>query len=337
MTLKLLLLLAVCVALAGCGSEAPPPPPEPIHVVATVYVLGDVVKQVGGDQVDVEWWVENGQSLGELTETPERRQQVRNAGLIVTRGAADPWTLVGVGSNYQDRGIIRVDSLPSAKDDDPTQYLWLDPRTAIELADEVAARLSTIRPRSERQFKANAAKFTRRVADMMENTSQSINRHGAGPFVTLDRGFVPLAQRFGMSETKVPNIVLNEPTSYNVKQLRATASDAGAGAIFISSETPPPLMREWQGRLGMPVLPLDPMGTSNPTGHSTYLAVLGYNLEQLQEAAARSKPLAPVERFPQPPPEYLRPPEGQTPATKPDENSLTRPKVRPVIPFQSEK
>ncbi len=321
---------------AGCGKE-PAAAPERIGVVASVFVLGDIVKQIGGDQVEVESWVEDGQSLNDLVETPARRQQVRNAELLITRGAADPWTLVAVGSTYQDRRIIRVDNLPAARDADPTQYIWLDPQTAIELANEVASRLSTLRPRKETQFKGNAATFTRRVAEMMERASKSINRDaGGGPFVTLDRGFLPLATRFGMSEIKPPNIVLTEPTAYNVKQLRATAATAGAGAIFISSETPAPLIREWQNQLKMPVLALDPMGTSNPTGHSTYLAVLGYNLEQLQEAAARSKPLPQVERYPQPAPDYLKAPDGVS-ATTTQPNDFNPPKATPLIPYGREK
>jgi ABC-type Zn uptake system ZnuABC Zn-binding protein ZnuA len=328
-------LLLVCAVLAGCGRNETPTADEPIHAVASVYVLGDIIKQIGGDQVNVDCWVEDGQSLNDLVETPARRQQVRSAELLVTRGAADPWTLVGVGSAYQDRRVIRVDSLPSARDADPTHYIWLDPRTAMELADEVAARLSTIRPSHEQQFKANAAKFTRRVAELMEPASKTINREsGGGPIVTLDRGFLPLANRFGMSEVKVPNIVLTNPTSYNVKQLRGTATDAGAGAIFLSSETPAPLLREWQAQLGMPVLALDPMGTSNPTGRSTYIAVLSYNLDQLAEAASRSKPLPQVERYPQPPPEYLKAPDG-LPTTKPQD--FNAPRATPLIPYGPER
>jgi ABC-type Zn uptake system ZnuABC Zn-binding protein ZnuA len=331
MRAKLTVLLLVCL-LAGCGKDPVATPGEPIQVVASVYVLGDIVKQIGGDQVDVEAWVEDGQSLKDLVETPARRQQMRNAELLITRGAADPWTLVGVGSTYQDRRIIRVDNLPSARDFDPTQYIWLDPRTAIELADEVASRLSTLRPRKETHFKGNAATFTRRVREMMERTNPAIPVNA--PIVTLDRGFLPLAARFGMTEVKVPNIVLTQPTGYNVKQLRAASAQSGAGAIFLSTETPAPLLREWQSQLQMPVLALDPMGTSDPTGHSTYLAVLRYNLEQLQEAAARSKPLPQAERYPQPPPEYLKAPDGMA-TTRPSE--FNPPKAPSLMPYRREK
>src|SRR4051794_18537760 len=31
---------------------------EPVHVLATVYLLADIARQIGGDQVDAEWYVE---------------------------------------------------------------------------------------------------------------------------------------------------------------------------------------------------------------------------------------------------------------------------------------
>src|SRR4051794_19462184 len=133
--------ILIALALAGCTKEAPPPPPDPVRVVTTVYAIGDIVRQVGGDRVNVEWWVESGQSLDALSETPQRRQQCRSADLIVTRGLPDPWTYRGNSNAFEVRHVLRVDTLPSARDADPTTYLWLDPRIAIEIAQEVADRL----------------------------------------------------------------------------------------------------------------------------------------------------------------------------------------------------
>jgi ABC-type Zn uptake system ZnuABC Zn-binding protein ZnuA len=322
------------VCAGGCGgqdSASPQRAAEPVHVLTTVYALADIARQVGGDRVEVEWYVENGQSLAELAETPERRNQFRTAELVVTRGAPDPWTLEGAGNPYQDRKILRIDTLPSTRDGDPAQYQWLDPQTAIEVADELAVRLSTLRPRREKYFKANAADFTRKVAELMEETSGKINRtSGGGPFMSLDRGFVPLARRFGLEEVRVTSILPTQVSDYSAKQLREQAREAGAGVIYLSSETPAPLVRDWQARLEMPALTLDPMGTSAPTGRSTYLALLRYNLSQLEAGAARARPTTattrymaetvdPAERNPPPPP----PPEEEpaTPAPPPPENA----------------
>src|SRR5439155_3337523 len=89
-SLRFVTLIVACAALlCGCKRDAAAPATtasnaEPIHVLTTVYALADVVRQIGGDRVDVQWFVESGQSLDQLKETPERRQQFRNADLIVT-------------------------------------------------------------------------------------------------------------------------------------------------------------------------------------------------------------------------------------------------------------
>ena len=67
------MVLGVLGALVGC-SKPPPPPEEPVVVVASVYALGDIVRQVGGDHVKVEWLIESGDPLGPLEDTPERRR-----------------------------------------------------------------------------------------------------------------------------------------------------------------------------------------------------------------------------------------------------------------------
>jgi ABC-type Zn uptake system ZnuABC Zn-binding protein ZnuA len=277
-------------ALTGCGGGRRPATAneqDPVGVVASVYALADIAHEIGGDRVQASWFVENGQSLAELDETPERRNRLRTADLIVTRGAPDPWTLQGSGDAYQDRRILRIDTLASTRDADPTQYLWLDPRTALEVADELTTRLSALRPKSESYFRVNAARFTQEVAELTEQTSRTINRtSGGGPFVTLDRGFLPLARRFGLAEVRIENVSSMasvssmSPTKLAVNRLRARAKEAGAGAVFVSSETPSPLVREWTERLGISVFTLDPLGTSAPTGRSTYLTLLRYNLQQ---------------------------------------------------------
>jgi hypothetical protein len=191
---------------------------------------------------------------------------------------------------------------------------------------ELATRLSALRPKREKYFKANAAAFDRKVAEMMEQTSTTMNRTigGGGAMVTLDRGFVPLGRRFGLEEVKFSSISAVAEGDYYARRLRQLARDAGAGVVFLNSETPAPMVRDWQSRLHMPVLTLDALGSSLPTGRNTYLAILRYNLSQLELAASRAKPTTATTRYlaetvdpaerqppvvpPPPQPEYPTPP-----------------------------
>lgn len=276
------------------AASGPAPRAEPVRVLTTIYALGDVARQIGGDRVTVEWFIESGQPLGPLRETPERRNQFRNADLVITRGAIDPWTLSGSGNTYQDRRILRIDGLPSGRDTDPTHHAWLDPRVALELSDELVTRLSTLDPRGAATFQENARQFRAEVIAASDAARPALDGSN-GRFLALDRGFWPLARRFGLSRVELPDLNLSDPSTYGVHALQQAAREAGAKGIFVSSETPLALLRDWEARLGLKVLPLDPVGSSAPSGRSTYAAVLRYNLAQLVAGLeGTTRPTAPA-------------------------------------------
>jgi len=312
----------------GCKkrvANAPAPPREVMRVVATTYSIADIVRAVGGARVRVEWWVESGESLAELAETPDRRLQLNSVDLVVTRGQVDPWTLAGVGNNYQDRRILRIDTLDAARAHDPSHYIWLDPAVAREIAGELVDRLGALDPSHAQLFRANAERFQQEIDTITAPVEANIVRAGGGPFVTLDRGFLPLARRFGLIDVKIPRVNLSEPTSFNVKQLRLATQQEQGGAIFGSAETPIALLRDWESRLGIPVLPLESLGTSARTGRSTYLEMLRYNLAQLEKGVALSKPReraapGPMGAVTYEPPAYAPVPGDETTQPATDEN-----------------
>jgi iron/zinc/copper transport system substrate-binding protein len=289
-------LIAIAMILAlgdGCrrSASSTAAAPEPLTVFTSVYAMGDIVRQVGGQRVNLQWTVESGQPLDNIDITPERRNQFRSADLVVTRGAAEPWMLEGTGDAYRDRRIIRIDGLPGARHADPDLYLWLDPQIAMELVDVAALRLSALEPQSETYFKTNARKLKQQIQSATDTATTALAGQRGAPFLSLDRGFLALAQRFNLKEVKPPaGLSLREPSAYSVKMLRQTAVASGAGAVFANAETPPALLRDWQSRLEMPVLPLDALGSSAGSGRSGYLELLRYNLDQLVRGVTTSRP-----------------------------------------------
>jgi hypothetical protein len=93
-----------------------------------------------------------------------------------------------------------------------------------------------------------------------------------------------------LEEAPLPAIRLDDPTAYGVNAIRMAADEFGARAIFANAQTPPALIRDWETRLKMVVLPLDATGSSALSGRSSYQAILDHNLKQLQEGMALAKP-----------------------------------------------
>src|SRR5947207_14891414 len=86
----LLLLLQAFGCDRPSNNNAPQEPPKR-HALSTVYPLADVVRQVAGKSVEVEWFCESGQDPRDLKLTDEQVKLARAADLIVTSGFFDPW------------------------------------------------------------------------------------------------------------------------------------------------------------------------------------------------------------------------------------------------------
>ena len=266
----------------SCGRPTAPQV-EPIHVVTPVYIVADIVKQIGGDRVDAQWWIEAGQSLDALEPTPERRSQLRNADIVITRGEMDHWTLENQNNEYDARRLIRLDRFLSSRDEDPRvpRYMWLNPAVVLELTDDLTERLCTLDPKNEHKFRANASTFRKKVLALCDNVRPTMDA-ARGEFLSLDPGFTPLPRYFSLIVANLEPIDVSDVSVYGVKTIKAAAKAAGARAVFVNNAMPGPLLREWENRLDLTVLPLDATGSSAPgSGRSTYLQVLEYDLGQL--------------------------------------------------------
>src|SRR5439155_25010640 len=145
-------------------------------------------------------------------------------------------------------------------------------------------------PRSEAYFKGKADNLKKQIAGLIEDTAKRLSGRSGSPFLSLDRGFLPMARRFNLSEVKPPSsLSLRDPSPYAVRVLRDTAKTNGAGAIFANAETPAALLRDWESRLGLTVLPLDALGSSGGGGRSDYISLLRYNLDQLVAGVAKTQ------------------------------------------------
>ena len=71
--------IAATATFAGCdtGTTSTPQPPasSKIKVLVSPYPLADLVRQIGGDRVEVQWLFEAGQRPEEVEVTPDLRQR----------------------------------------------------------------------------------------------------------------------------------------------------------------------------------------------------------------------------------------------------------------------
>ncbi|WP_233882730.1 metal ABC transporter solute-binding protein [Paraburkholderia flagellata] len=136
-----------------------------IAVVAAENFYGDVVKQIGGNYVDVTSILSNPDQDPHLFEaSPKTARALQNARVVVYNGADyDPWMTkllgaTGGGKSANNRTtIIAADLVGKKAGDNP--HLWYDPKTMPAVARAVSAALGAADPAHKSVYDANLATF----------------------------------------------------------------------------------------------------------------------------------------------------------------------------------
>ena len=134
-----------------------------ITVVAAENFYGDVVKQIGGNYVNVTSILSNPDQDPHLFEaSPKTARALQHARVVVYNGADyDPWMtkLLGAtaGQSSQRVTIVAADLVGKKPGDNP--HLWYDPQTMPAVARAVGAALDAADPAHKSVYDANLATF----------------------------------------------------------------------------------------------------------------------------------------------------------------------------------
>ncbi|MCX6509794.1 MAG: metal ABC transporter substrate-binding protein [Actinobacteria bacterium] len=284
-----LLAIVLSLGLSACGSSstAKASNGRP-KIVATTPLMGDLVKQVGGDAVSVEILIPRGADPHDFEPSASQAARLRDASLIVANGlgleerlqstlqsaAKDGATLFEVGPH--------IDPLNRPGSDRPDPHFWLDPdrmaRAAVLVADELARTTNIDRTTLD----ANAAKYseTARAAGAEAATTLNTVPEGQRLLVTNHDALEYFANCFHYKVigTIIPGgSTLAEPSASDLRDLVATIKVAGVNAIFSESTSSSKLAdtvgRELGKKISIVELSTDTLGEpGSPT--STYQGLI---------------------------------------------------------------
>jgi zinc transport system substrate-binding protein len=275
-------------AVLGCDKAQPAAtvPPAKIHVVATAYPLANIASQVGGDAVQCDWVVEQGQSLDAVDPTPEVRAKIRQGEMILTSGSGEEWAVEGFDDPMRARSIVRLDVLNAAKDDPGCRQLWLDPAVAKELAGALAERLVIRQPKRAAEFRENARRFNTEVDAITAEFIPKLQPLKDRNVLVLSTDYSALLHRQGFHEIRPVNAAPLRLSDDDMLALRKAVRDNAPIALLIEVGIPPAVQQDLSIRLGLPVVTLDSLGTSAGVGRNSYQAILRYDLQQLSTLAS---------------------------------------------------
>jgi manganese/iron transport system substrate-binding protein len=287
-------------AVAGCtgtssGLSGPTSAPDALKVVATTTVLADMVKQVGGANVDVTSIVPKGGVVETFDPSPQDVARISEADLIVMNGLGlDAWLEPAIQAAAEDVPVARlgedlpgVDYVAGEGNEASNPHLWLDVRYASEYAERIRDALIAASPAKAPAFQSGGDAYVRRLDDLDASVRAMIatippeNRK----LVSFHEAFPYFARAYGLeivgSVIQVPG---QDPSAGEVAALVDAIRQSGAKAVFTEAGFNPSLAQAIADEAGVRVesdLYNDSLGDP-PV--DTYEGLIRWDAERIVEA-----------------------------------------------------
>ena len=287
-------LLATTCLPASWAQGAPPR----LRVVASFSVLADMLREVGGNAVEVTALVGPDADAHVFEPSPADVQRVARADLVVVNGLGFEGWIERLIRSSGYRGHVAVATAgikPRFTSGVADPHAWQSLPLAQQYVENLRAALVKVRPAQAPQFDARAADYTRRITALHQSV---ITRLAAVPpperrIVTSHDAFGYFADTYSV-DFRAPQgwSTASEPSAADVARIVRQLKAQRVRALFVENISDPRLVdriaREAGARVGGTLYSdaLSPAGTAG----DTYLRMFEHNVATLLAALQRTAP-----------------------------------------------
>lgn len=285
------------------GQVAPRAKPK---VVATISIIGDWVKNVGGNDVDLTTLVGPDGDPHDYEPVPADSLSLARADLIFENGLGlENWLdklYTSAGSHAKRVVVTRgidVRHVPAAegessngKDDDRDPHAWQSVKNAELMVGNIRDALVAADPAHASGFKVRAEAYIAKLQKLDAWTKAQIDSIPTArrKLVTSHDAFGYFGERYGMeiSRGALESVTTeaSDPSAQQIAQVVSEIESSGVPVIFLENIQNPKLMNQIAAEARVQVGPplySDALGQPG-TAADTYLKMMHYNVETLVKA-----------------------------------------------------
>lgn len=284
------LLVALALAASGCGDGSSSATGAGLSAVATTTQVADLVREVGGDRVEVTGLLQPNSDPHGYEPRPSDARSLAGADVIFESGGdVDEWLGGLIDSSGNDAPRIElIDAVGAVDDDDP--HWWHDLRNAIAAVDAIRDALVAADPDGRRHYEAEARSYTERLRSLDRRVAACIDEIPAAQrkLVTTHDALGHYADRYGLEVVGalIPSLSsAAQPSAGDTEELVDQIERESVRAIFPESSLDPKLERALARETGATVgepLWADTLGPEGSSG-ATYVRSIQANTAAIVE------------------------------------------------------
>jgi ABC-type Zn uptake system ZnuABC Zn-binding protein ZnuA len=288
--------LAVLAALlllftAACGSDGNDGDDEAqVRAVTTLELFADLVRNVGGDRVEVTSLLPPGADPHTYELPPDRAAGIVEADVVFMNGLSLEESIESVVTENAGGPVVELaeglGTLPGDPDEgeEHNPHLWLDVTNASRYVEKIRDALIDADPEGRETYEAEAEAYLDELAALDEEVAAAVaaipeeNRK----LVTFHDAFPYLASRYGLEivGVAVPSPG-QEPNAQDIAELTETLRSQNVPAVFKEPQFDAAVLEAAADDAGVRVLDL--LSDAFTDDVHTYVELMRFNARQLQE------------------------------------------------------
>jgi ABC-type Zn uptake system ZnuABC Zn-binding protein ZnuA len=279
--------------LTACASNAPTNGGDgKSKAVTSIEVLADMVRNVGGDRVDVTSLLPAGADPHTYELPPSRVKDIAKADVVFINGLGLEASIQdAIDNNAKGPVVALTQGLPLLEGNAAlagagagNPHMWLDARLGAKYVERIRDALIQQDPAGRSQYEANATAYLDQLGNLdreLESTIQAIPQQRR-KLVTFHDAFPYLATRYGL---EVVGVVVpspgKEPSARAVAKLATTLRDEHVPAAFKEPQFNSDVLESAANDAGVRVLDL--LSDAYGDGVHSYIDLLRFDLQQLKD------------------------------------------------------
>ncbi len=274
----------------------PSPPPQKDFVTTSIYPLGDLVRQVAGNELEVITLIKPGANPHSFQPSPQDLQHIAGSQAVFMIGHGfDTW-LEPLTKNSNAKQVVvdknvqlqaaEEDHEGEAESDGNDPHYWLDPKNAEGMVQQISEELSQVFPAKAEVFRENSQAYIASLRKTDQQVKDMLSDLPTRKIATFHNAFGYFAAAYDLEVVSTfEEFPGQEPGPQYLAKFEQKVKAGQLKAIFAEPQSPALALEPIAEDLGVKILILDDLGGADASRDS-YLKLLLFNAQQIKTAAS---------------------------------------------------
>ncbi|MCM3708391.1 MULTISPECIES: metal ABC transporter substrate-binding protein [Cytobacillus] len=277
-----------------------------IQVVTTYSIVYDIVKNIGGDLVEVHSLAPIGSNPHEYDPLPEDVQKTTDADAVFYNGlnleAGNSWfnrLLETAGKDGKDapvfmmsKGVDAKHLTTKGKESEEDPHAWLDIRNGIKYAENARDGLIKVDPDNKEVYEKNAEEY---IAKLQELHNEAVEQFKEIPenervLVTSEGAFKYFSEAYGFQAEYIWEINQeNQGTPEQITRIVDIINEKGITGLFLETSIDARSMEAVSDETNVPIMGkvfTDSLAKPGEDG-DTYISMMEWNIKIIKEGLTK--------------------------------------------------